>query len=80
MVTPIRCPKCDRPLPDWVDLEDEDPPQWARVCANEGTCTYVACDDVACRAPAVPITGEDWRLAAEHWQRHRLMGGCSHGH
>ena len=38
----------------------------------------VACDD-DCGALTDPVTIEEWRAAAEHWQGHGYLAGCSHG-
>lgn len=42
-------------------------------------CPYLECDAPDCRARRHPVTLEDWKAAAEHWQSHRLNGGCAHG-
>jgi hypothetical protein len=59
------CPHCGLMMMDWLDHEDE--------------CPYVRCDDPSCRALKAPSTVEELILACEHWKRHRLYAGCSHG-
>lgn len=41
-------------------------------------CPYVVCDE-DCHALSEPVTLEDYELALEHWKKHRVEGGCSHG-
>ena len=47
---------------------------------GRNTCgIHVDCD-IDCRAQRDPFTIRELIAAVEHWQKHRLYGGCSHGH
>ena len=52
---------------------------WKCKKEEEKDCICVVdCDD-NCKALENPRTFEDYKKAYEHWMRHGLMSGCSHG-
>lgn len=47
-------------------------------CEEQECELHVRCDD-NCRALLEPITLEDCKRSLEHWIKHRVNSGCSHG-
>lgn len=43
------------------------------------SCTFLDCDSPECRALKEPLTLDDWKTVADHWAKHGLWYGCSHG-
>lgn len=57
---------------DWED--DERPCNRCREAKG-----LVECDDPDCEAREEPETVEELQAALQHWRRHHLSYGCSHG-